>query len=82
MVTPVDFHVDDGLLNVWCQPMDVDLMVDGGIGEATLETAILHGANAFVMGAAFFGNAPGAERADFVRRIRQIAAPYDGRDRA
>ncbi|TFH57847.1 MAG: alpha/beta fold hydrolase, partial [Gemmatimonadales bacterium] len=28
MVTPVDFHVKDGLLNVWCQPMDVDLMVD------------------------------------------------------
>ncbi len=28
MVTPVDFHVTDGLLNVWCQPLDVDLMVD------------------------------------------------------
>jgi polyhydroxyalkanoate synthase len=28
MVTPVDFHVDDGLLNVWAQPLDVDLMVD------------------------------------------------------
>ena len=28
MVTPVDFHVKDGLLNVWSQPMDVDLMVD------------------------------------------------------
>lgn len=28
MVTPVDFHVDDGLLNVWSQPLDIDLMVD------------------------------------------------------
>jgi polyhydroxyalkanoate synthase len=28
MVTPVDFHVKDGLLNVWCQSMDVDLMVE------------------------------------------------------
>jgi polyhydroxyalkanoate synthase len=28
MVTPVDFHVNDGLLHVWSQPMDVDLMAD------------------------------------------------------
>ncbi|WP_287153901.1 class III poly(R)-hydroxyalkanoic acid synthase subunit PhaC [Candidatus Solincola tengchongensis] len=28
MVTPVDFHVTDGLLNVWSQHMDVDKMVD------------------------------------------------------
>ncbi len=28
MVTPVDFHVDDGLLNVWAQPMDVDAIVE------------------------------------------------------
>jgi len=28
MVAPVDFHTRDGLLNVWSQAMDVDLMVD------------------------------------------------------
>ncbi|MGQ9475554.1 MAG: class III poly(R)-hydroxyalkanoic acid synthase subunit PhaC [Actinomycetota bacterium] len=28
MVTPIDFHVTDGLLNVWSQHMDVDKMVD------------------------------------------------------
>lgn len=28
MVTPVDFHVTDGLLNSWSQALDVDLLVD------------------------------------------------------
>ena len=28
MVTPVDFHTTDGLLNVWSQYMDIDNMVD------------------------------------------------------
>lgn len=28
MVAPIDFHSDDGLLNVWSRAMDVDLMVD------------------------------------------------------
>ena len=28
MVTPIDFHVQDGLLNVWAQPIDVDAVVD------------------------------------------------------
>ncbi|GAB4260352.1 MAG: class III poly(R)-hydroxyalkanoic acid synthase subunit PhaC [Deferrisomatales bacterium] len=28
MVTPVDFHVKDGLLNVWAQKLDVDTMVE------------------------------------------------------
>jgi polyhydroxyalkanoate synthase len=28
MVTPVDFDVKDGLLNVWCRTMDVDTMVE------------------------------------------------------
>ncbi len=28
MVTPVDFHVDDGLLNIWARGMDVDAVVD------------------------------------------------------
>jgi len=28
MVAPVDFHTRDGLLNVWAQAMDIDLMVD------------------------------------------------------
>lgn len=27
-VTPVDFHVRDGLLNTWVQPLDVDAIVD------------------------------------------------------
>lgn len=28
MVTPIDFDTDDGLLNIWCRYIDVDLMVD------------------------------------------------------
>ncbi|RLG58315.1 class III poly(R)-hydroxyalkanoic acid synthase subunit PhaC [Candidatus Geothermarchaeota archaeon] len=28
MVAPIDFHTRDGLLNVWAQAMDVDLMVE------------------------------------------------------
>jgi polyhydroxyalkanoate synthase len=28
MVTPVDFHVQDGLLNVWSRALDVDTMVE------------------------------------------------------
>lgn len=28
MVTPVDFHTEDGLLNIWAQYLDVDNMVD------------------------------------------------------
>lgn len=28
MVTPVDFHVKDGLLNIWAQPLDIDMMVE------------------------------------------------------
>lgn len=28
MVTPVDFHVRDGLLNVWAQKLDADALVD------------------------------------------------------
>ncbi len=28
MVTPVDFHVKDGLLNIWSQELDVDTMVE------------------------------------------------------
>jgi polyhydroxyalkanoate synthase len=28
MVTPIDFHTDDGLLNIWARNMDADLMVD------------------------------------------------------
>ncbi|MFU8856144.1 MAG: class III poly(R)-hydroxyalkanoic acid synthase subunit PhaC [Deferrisomatales bacterium] len=28
MVTPVDFHVRDGLLNVWAQQLDADALVD------------------------------------------------------
>lgn len=28
MVTPIDFDTDDGLLNIWCRYIDMDLMVD------------------------------------------------------
>jgi polyhydroxyalkanoate synthase len=28
MVTPIDFHTDDGLLNIWARNLDADLMVD------------------------------------------------------
>ena len=28
MVTPIDFHVEDGLLNLWSRYMNVDNMVD------------------------------------------------------
>jgi polyhydroxyalkanoate synthase len=28
MVAPIDFHTEDGLLNIWAKAMDVDLMVD------------------------------------------------------
>jgi polyhydroxyalkanoate synthase len=28
MVAPIDFHVDEGLLNIWARYIDVDLMVD------------------------------------------------------
>ena len=28
MVTPIDFHTDDGLLNIWSRYMDPDLMVE------------------------------------------------------
>jgi polyhydroxyalkanoate synthase len=43
MVTPVDFHVPDGLLNVWARPFDADLMVDtlGNIPGELLNSAFL-----------------------------------------
>ncbi len=28
MVTPIDFHTTDGLLNVWSRHMNIDRMVD------------------------------------------------------
>ncbi|RJQ86895.1 MAG: class III poly(R)-hydroxyalkanoic acid synthase subunit PhaC [Desulfobacteraceae bacterium] len=28
MVTPIDFHTEDGLLNIWARYLDADLMVD------------------------------------------------------
>lgn len=28
MVTPIDFHTDDGLLNIWARYLDADLLVD------------------------------------------------------
>ncbi|MBI5440452.1 MAG: class III poly(R)-hydroxyalkanoic acid synthase subunit PhaC [Deltaproteobacteria bacterium] len=43
MVTAVDFHVPDGLLNVWARALDVDLMVDalGNVPGELLNSAFL-----------------------------------------
>ncbi|MFQ5514998.1 MAG: ribulose-phosphate 3-epimerase [Myxococcota bacterium] len=55
------------------QPHPIDLVVDGGIGSDTIEDVALHGANVFVMGAAFF-QAPDYKR--LVDEIRTLLAPY------
>jgi ribulose-phosphate 3-epimerase len=52
---------------------EVDIVVDGGIGPDTVVDVATAGANAFVMGSAFFG-APDYKR--FVDEIRQRLAPY------
>jgi len=55
---------------------DVDLVVDGGIGPETIETAAQNGANVFVMGNAFFR----CEAKDYKRLTESIRArlePYE-----
>ncbi len=50
-----------------------DLVVDGGIGPDTIVDVATAGANAFVMGSAFFKS---ADYKRFVDEIRQRLAPY------
>ncbi|MBW2416539.1 MAG: ribulose-phosphate 3-epimerase [Deltaproteobacteria bacterium] len=52
---------------------NIDLMVDGGIGRDTVESVATAGANAFVMGSAFFKS---GDYKRFVEDIRQRLAPY------
>jgi ribulose-phosphate 3-epimerase len=51
----------------------VDLVVDGGIGPDTIIEVATAGANAFVMGSAFFQS---GDYKRFVDEIRQRLAPY------
>jgi ribulose-phosphate 3-epimerase len=46
----------------------------GGVGLDTVEQAAIHGAEVFVMGAAFFGS---EDRARFAREVRTRLAPYE-----
>jgi ribulose-phosphate 3-epimerase len=57
--------------------LDVDLVVDGGVGRDTVLDVALHGANVFVMGSAFFGS---PDRAGFVRDLRTLLEPYEHPD--
>jgi len=52
---------------------DVDLVVDGGIGPDSVERVAVHGANVFVMGAAFFKS---PDYKSFVDGIRGQLAPF------
>jgi ribulose-phosphate 3-epimerase len=54
--------------------LDVDLVVDGGIGLDTVEQVAIHGADVFVIGAAFFG---AEDRARFARDVRARLEPYE-----
>lgn len=51
--------------------LDIDIQVDGGINEKTVETAAAAGANVFVAGSAVFG-AENAARA--IEKLRSLAA--------
>jgi ribulose-phosphate 3-epimerase len=53
---------------------DLDLVVDGGIGLDTVEDVAIHGANAFVMGNAFFRS---GDYKRFADQIRARLAPYE-----
>jgi ribulose-phosphate 3-epimerase len=53
---------------------DFDLEVDGGIGLDTVVDVAVHGANAFVMGSAFFGS---GDYKRFADEIRARLAPYE-----
>lgn len=51
--------------------LSVDIQVDGGINEKTIETAAAAGANVFVAGSAVFG---AADPADEIEKLRNLAA--------
>ena len=50
--------------------IDMDIQVDGGINEKTVETAAAAGANVFVAGSAVFG---AADAAAAISRLRELA---------
>lgn len=50
--------------------IDIDIQVDGGINEKTVETAAAAGANVFVAGSAVFG---AADAASAISRLRELA---------
>ncbi len=52
---------------------EIDLVVDGGVGPDNIIEVATAGANAFVMGSAFFGS---GDYKRFVDEIRQRLAPY------
>jgi ribulose-phosphate 3-epimerase len=55
---------------------DVDIVVDGGIGPDSVERVALHGANVFVMGAAFFKSADYKKVVDGIRaQLASLATP-------
>jgi ribulose-phosphate 3-epimerase len=54
---------------------DVDIVVDGGVGPDTIERVAAHGANAFVMGSAFFKS---PDYKQFVDGIRGQLAQFSG----
>ena len=50
--------------------IDIDIQVDGGINEKTVETAAAAGANVLVAGSAVFG---AADAAAAISRLRELA---------
>jgi ribulose-phosphate 3-epimerase len=66
-------------LHGWIQTLDhpVDLTVDGGIALDTIERVASHGANAFVMGSAFFGS---GDYKLFTDRVREKLRPYEANE--
>ena len=53
--------------------LDVDIQVDGGINEKTVETAALSGANVFVAGSAVFGAEDAAKAISDLRNLAEKA---------
>ncbi len=63
-------------IRTWIDGMglEVDLVVDGGIGLDTVEAVASHGARAFVMGSSFFGS---GDYKRFVDAIHAKLKPYE-----
>ena len=53
--------------------LDVDIQVDGGINEKTVETAAAAGANVFVAGSAVFGAEDAAKAISDLRSLAEKA---------